>query len=167
MNKKLLVLSMLLIFSLALFCEMKIAVVNSAEVIQKTVKGKAILSELQQIGQEKQKRINALQNEIQSLRADLEKPLNAATKEEKQILLERKQTEYQRFIKDSQREFQRKQQQKMGLFQQQIMPLIKDYCEKEDYTLVLELNVNSPIVHFSESIDITDKIIQLVNEKAK
>lgn len=166
MIKKLFVLFVMLSFSLVIFAEVKIGVVNPAYVLENTTKGKRILDELKKFTQEKQQRMTRLQNEIKGLRNDLQKPLNAATKEEKSLLLQRKQTDLQRFVKDSQMEIQMKQQRTMVPYQKEIMPLIQEYCKKNNFTVVFDVS-GAGVAYFDEKIDISKDIVKLVNEKIK
>jgi len=166
MKKKVFMLVMVAVFGLTLLAEVKIGVVNPAYVLENTNKGKRILEELKELTEGKQKQMNRLQNEIKNLREDLQKPLNEATKEEKSILLQKKQTELQRFVKDSQSEIQMRQQRSMVPYQQEIMPLIQEYCEKNNFTLVLDVS-GAGVAYFDEAIDISPDIVKLVNEKIK
>lgn len=166
MKKKVLLLVIMSLFGIALLAEVKIGVVNPGYVLENTTKGKRILQELKELTEQKQAQMNRLQNEIKNLRDDLQKPLNEATKDEKNILMQKKQTELQRFVKDSQQEIQMRQQRSMVPYQQEIMPIIQDYCKKNNFTLVLDIS-GAGVAYFDETIDISEDIVKLVNEKIK
>ena len=166
MKKTIVVLSILVMFSFVLFGEVKIGVVHPMYVLQNSVKGKKIIAELELLGKKKQQAIEAIQNEIKSLSADLQKPLNSSTNEEKTLLLQRKQTAYQRVFQDSQAEMKREQGKKIGEFRQQIMPLIQSYCKEKNFTVVFD-GMATGIAYMQESIDISKDIVKLVDSKIK
>jgi Skp family chaperone for outer membrane proteins len=166
MKKTTIVLSILVMFGFALFGEVKIGVVHPMYVLQNSVKGKKIIADLEVLGKKKQQAMEAIQNEIRSLTADLQKPLNASTKEEKTLLLQRKQTKFKRVFQDSQAEVKREQGKKIGEFRKQILPLIHNYCKDNGFTIVFD-GMATGIAYMQETVDISKAIVKLVDSKIK
>ena len=93
MKKKLLLTIILLSFSLLVFSEVKIGVINAQKVIQQTSKGKEITARLERLGQKKQKEVEAMREQIKNLEQELNSPaLNAQTRDKKNLDLQRKRT---------------------------------------------------------------------------
>jgi outer membrane protein len=74
--------------------------------------------------------------------------------------------EYYR-LKTAELEDQKKKLTQSGSFREQVFNEIRYIAESEGYSMVLNLKDNSSILWYSPTVDITDKIIQNLQDKAK
>jgi outer membrane protein len=74
--------------------------------------------------------------------------------------------EYYR-LKTAELEDQKKKLTQSGTFREQVFDEIRYIAESEGYSMVLNLKDNTSILWYSPTVDITDKLIQNLQEKAK
>jgi outer membrane protein len=74
--------------------------------------------------------------------------------------------EYYR-LKTAELEDQKKKLTQSGSFREQVFDEIRYIAESEGYSMVLNLKDNDGILWFSPTVDITDKLIQNLQDKAK
>jgi Skp family chaperone for outer membrane proteins len=171
MKKSMTLISMLVILSLFTFGQttssskgIKIGVISPDRVVQNTARGKAIIESLNKLGRAKQQKIQNLRKELEDLNADLQKPLSTSAKEEKQLLIQRKQTALKRFVQDSQAEYQREFMKVKKKLYDEIMPIIKKIGKDKGFTIIFDITT-SGISYFDDKIDITNEVIIQVNAK--
>ena len=165
MKKTLIGIIIVFTFALFVFSEVKIGVINAQQVIQQTKKGKEITSRLEQLGQGKQKKVEAMREEIKKLENELASPaLNTETRDKKNMDLQNKRTELKRFIEDAQREMQQKSQTELSILRQDIMPVIEKIGKEKGFSLILDLTT-SGIAYFDRAIDITNDVIAEYDKK--
>ena len=70
-------------------------------------------------------------------------------------------------LKTAELEDQRKRLSQSGTFLEQVYSEIRTIAESEGYSMVLNLKENTGILWFSPTVDITDKLIQNLMEKAR
>lgn len=147
----------------------KIGVVDADIVIQKSERGKAFFEEYQAFAQSKKGEIDA---KIEEYRA-MEKDYNAKSgslSEDKRVemyqSLERYQTDIRRMQEDAKRESESKLSLGLEKFRKELAPLIRQVAQEKGLDLVLNYGPNSNMVYFSDTINITDAVIQKYNEQA-
>jgi outer membrane protein len=70
-------------------------------------------------------------------------------------------------LKTAELEDQKKKLTQSGAFREQVFDEIRYIAESEGYSMVLNLKDNTSILWYSPTVDITDKLIQNLQEKAK
>ena len=167
MKKSLISLMILLIGSGFAFSQMKVGVINTQKLVEDSVRGKAMIALLQNFTDSKQKRVKALEEEIQKLDKELMSPaLNQATRDSKTLTAQNKRKELQRFYEDTRAEIQQKQLTEMDKITKEVEPIIAAYGKSQKFTMILNHGPNNPLLlYFDDSIDITTAIIKLYDQK--
>jgi Skp family chaperone for outer membrane proteins len=167
MKKSILTIALLIVVAMSLSAQVqKIAVVNPQEVLQKSNPGKAIMAEMQAFGQEKEKQGMAFQTEINTLKKEISSPaLNADTREKKVATLAAKETNFKRFMEDSQREFQERQMKAMQKLQAEVMPILEEIRKQKGLSIVFDLG-SAGVTAFDPAIDITNDVVTAYNAKS-
>ena len=104
-------------------------------------------------------------DEIESMKDQLEKKALVMKEEERANLEEdyrKKLRDFERNYKDSQADLQKKDNELTGAIIKDLQDVIRDYGEREGYTLILEAT-NSAVLYGSKSADLTDAIMQEYN----
>lgn len=147
--------------------QLRIGVVDLFRVLNESEEGKKSVNELQNMLEARRKILEEKQKKIQSLREELEKKrsvLSEDARKSKEEEIERLVRDFQRTAADYQVEFQKKESEITQSMLKEIRQLINDFAQKEGYSLILEKA--EPIILFTTpEVDITDKIINLFNQK--
>jgi len=161
-NKGLLILLMMFVLVSAGFAQQKVGVVNSQEVLEKSVEGKKIMNRLQQKDKENQTRLAKFDEEIRKLETKLSTQRLTLTNEAMTQLssdLERNRTERKRFGEDSLRDMQELTQRLFQRIQTELMPIIEAVGKEKNLEVVLDL-ARSGLIYFNPAVSITDDVIQ-------
>jgi outer membrane protein len=112
-----------------------------------------------------QAQLKRQKDEIDSLKEQLEKK-SAVMKEDQRANLEdeyrRKLRDFERNYKDSQADLQKKDNELTGAIIKDLQEVIRDYGEREGYTLILEAT-SSAVLYGTKSADLTDDVMKLYN----
>lgn len=104
-------------------------------------------------------------DEIDSLKDQLEKK-SLVMKEQERGNLEdeyrKKLRDFERNYKDSQTDLQKKDNELTGGIIKDLQEVIRDYGEREGYTLILE-NTSSAVLYGAKNADLTDEIMRQYN----
>jgi len=106
-------------------------------------------------------------DEIDTLKEQIEKKAAGMKEGERGGLEEeyrRKLRDFERNYKDSQADLQQKDNELTGGIIKELQGIIRDYGEREDYTMILEAS-SSAVLYGSRSADLTDKILDLYNSQ--
>jgi len=161
-NKGLLILLMMFVLVSAGFAQQKVGVVNSQEVLEKSVEGKKIMNRLQQKDKENQTKLAKFDEEIRKLETKLSTQRLTLTNEAMTQLssdLERNRTERKRFGEDSLRDMQELTQRLFQRIQTELMPIIEAVGKEKNLEVVLDL-ARSGLIYFNPAVSITDDVIQ-------
>lgn len=140
----------------------KIGVVNSMEVLEKSIEGKKILSQLEQKNKENQDKIAKMDEEIRNLETRLSTQGMTLSNEALIQLrsdLEKKRTERTRFAEDSYREMQELQSRLFTRLQNELIPIIEKIGQDMDIDIIFDLR-NSGAIYANPRIDITEEVIK-------
>ena len=145
----------------------KIGTVNFEKIFNNSNAGKAARDTIKAEGQRMNADLEKIQNDIQSLQQVLGKDggaavMNETARENKQWELNRKIEEVKALKKRFDRKIQELQMRLINGVRQEVLGIINEYGKKEGYLLIME-DIN--LVYAPQSLDITDKIIQLYNSK--
>jgi outer membrane protein len=112
-----------------------------------------------------QAQLKRQKDEIDSLKDQLEKK-SVMMKEDQRANLEdeyrRKLRDFERNYKDSQADLQKKDNELTGAIIKDLQEVIRDYGEREGYTLILEAT-SSAVLYGTKSADLTDDVMKLYN----
>ena len=112
-----------------------------------------------------QAQLKRQKDEIDSLKDQLEKK-SVMMKEDQRANLEdeyrRKLRDFERNYKDSQADLQKKDNELTGAIIKDLQEVIRDYGEREGYTLILEAT-SSAVLYGAKSADLTDDVMKLYN----
>ncbi len=167
MKKTLIMAVTILTLSFYTFAEVKIGVINAQKVIASTKRGKEIQAKLENYGKSKQKKVEAMQNEIKELEKAIQSPaLNDASREKKNEELQAKKINLKRYYEDTQKELRKKYQNEMQTLQKEVMPIIDKIGKSKGFTLVFDLSI-AGISYFDTTIDITELVIKEIDSNYK
>ena len=160
MRKSLVFLSTIVITMLSLSVlaqQVKIAVVNPQQVIEKSKEGQRIKSTLQGFFDSKQTDINAKESELKALDEKLKDPKIADDKkEDMRAQFQQKLYEAQAFAKSSQDEMDNRSAKMKEDFGQKLDDVVKKYAASKNISLVIEKNL---CLYAADSLDVTLDII--------
>jgi len=143
----------------------KIGVINFQKILENSEAGKSAKKELTTEGQSMESDLKSRSDEIKALQQMLERDTGVLSKEardEKKWELDRKIDEAKALKKKYDRKIQELQAQLLSTIRQSLVSLIHEYGQKEGYLLIVE---DISVVYAPKSIDLTDTIIKLYNEK--
>ncbi len=148
----------------------KVGIINIQEAIIRTKDGQKAANDLQGKFQPKKNEIDRMNKEIEQLRSQLSRGANTMSEEQKQKLMreiDAKTKSLQRETEDAQAELDQEQQRIMGELGQRIMAVIDKYAQDNGYTLILDVSSQqSPVLYASNSINITDEVINLYDRNS-
>lgn len=139
----------------------KIAVVNSNEVLQKSSEGKKVMAQLQSKDSKAQADIAKLDEDIRVLETRLNTQRLTLTQEamlNMQADLQRKRTERTRFAEDQVREMEELTQRLFQRIQSELLPIIEAVGKEKNLDLIFDLE-RSGTIYFNPASDITAEII--------
>ena len=144
---------------------LKIAIIDIDRVLATSEMGKQLQAKLKTFADGVQKEGEGMANKAMDTQKKLQE--NAASLSETQIAAMRKelqdaQINIRRFEDDKKREVQRMQQEGLGKIQSKMRPVLGKVQEQFKYDLILSAN-DSAIIAWGPSIDITEKVIEMLN----
>jgi len=140
----------------------KIAVVNSQDVLEKSIEGKRVLSQLADQDKKNQDQLAKLDEEIRKLETRLN--TQRLTLSEEALLqlnsdLTKKRTERTRLSEDMARDMQELQYRLYTRLQNELIPIIEQIGKEKGFDLILDLG-RSGAVYVNPAIDITEEVIK-------
>jgi len=92
--------------------------------------------------------------------------LTPDAKAQKEREYQQKLKDFQRFTKDSQDQLQQQDSQFTHRILREVLDVVRAEGKKEGYTMILEKSESS-LIYADKSIDMTDQVIKLYNQKSK
>ena len=145
----------------------KIVYLNLDYIYQKSKPGKLILEELNQNKKLNIEKFKKKESEIRANEQDIIKKKNILSKEEfdaKARALNEEMKEYNKTREKTFLEFEKNKKKKLNEFLTKITPLIENFVKENSINIVLN---QKNLFIANKKFDITDKIIQIVNENVK
>lgn len=145
---------------------MKVGVMDTQEVMEKSKAGKAALEEIRNYSMTRQKIIEDDEQELRELQRILEDPnskLSESAKQEKQELFQTKLAAYERRIQDFNREILEKQRSMVEEYGKKIAEAAKVVAQKEGYTAILDKGneaVFRIVLYHKPALDVTELVIK-------
>jgi outer membrane protein len=149
--------------------QQKIGVVHIQGAIGSTKDGQKAAAELETKAAPKRKELENKQNEINSLKDQLQKGANTlsdAAKNELYRSIDQKTKALNRDMQDAQDEFQQEQDKILQGLEQKILAVINKYALDKAFTIILDVSNPLPVLWASNSIDITKDIIDLYDKES-
>lgn len=146
--------------------EIKIGYVDFKKAVSESDQGKDALGALEKMVTEKKEVIDAKGNEIKALDEELAKQATIMTPEtlkKKQAEREKMIRDYQRMVKDSEEDLQKKEIEYIQKISTELKDLLEKLGEKEGYTAIFEV-VEGGILYMPKGLDLTDRVIKSFNE---
>lgn len=143
--------------------EVKLAYVDVQRALNQCNAGKKAKAEFKVRVQNAESKLEHQQNELQSLKNELEKKGMLMNSDQRQNLedeYQRKLSNFQNSYKDSRQELQRKDAEMTGRIIHDLAQIIRTLGERDGYTMVME---KGSILWGAPSIDITDQVIRTYN----
>jgi outer membrane protein len=148
----------------------KVAVINIQAAIANTKDGKKAAEDLDARLAPRKKDLEKKQGDIQALRDSLQKggaAMAEAAKRELMANIDTKTKSYNRDLEDAQAEAQQEQDKVLQDLGQKMMAVIDKYSRDNQYALVLDVsNPQTPVLFASNTIDITQAIIEMYDKNA-
>ena len=147
--------------------EEKIVYLNLDYIYQKSIPGKLILEELNKNRKLNIEKFKEKESEIRATEQDLIKKKNILSKEEFDLKVRTLNEEMQKYNKSREKaflEFDENKKKKLNDFLVKITPLIENYVKENSINIVLN---QKNLFIANKKFDITDQIIQIVNENIK
>ncbi len=147
--------------------EIKIGFVDLQQVINASTKKKQAEEEYKKQVEEVTRQVDVFKQELTQLKEELEQQtefLREEAKRQKLDEISEKELEYNRFRKDSETRLKRYEQRIFEELLEDIGKLVVEYGKEHNYTAIFERQM---MVYVTESIDLTDVIIELYNSQAQ
>jgi outer membrane protein len=145
--------------------EAKLGIVDLQRALNEVDEGKAAKSQLEREFKEKQKQLDAKQDELKRLKADYDKQavvMSDQAKRDKQAELERKAQETQQLFVQLQSELSRREQEITGGIFEKMRTIVRDIADAEGINVVFE---RSNVLYAPASLDMTNELIRKYNAK--
>ena len=143
----------------------KVAVIDVQRVVTESDPGKEALRKLKELSDQKVQEGQALQQEVNTLRDQLNKQRFTLSEDKLQDLskqIEDRSIALQRFEDDAQRELNEARRRTLGALEERIMPVINEIGQERGLTLIFN-KYQSGLVYADQAVDITDDVIRRFN----
>jgi outer membrane protein len=151
------------------YAQQKVGVINIQGAIVSTKDGQKAAADLEAKAAPKRKAIETKQNEINSLKDQLQKGQNTLSEQAKNDLyrtIDQKTKSLNRDMEDTQAELDQDQQKVLNELGQKMLAVINKYALEKGYSLILDVsNPQTPVLWASTGIDITKDIIELYDKE--
>jgi outer membrane protein len=140
----------------------KLGIVNSNEVIQRSTEGKAVMAQLQDKDKDNSSKLAAMDEKIRDLETKLNTQRLTLTQESLLQLnsdLEKRRTDRKRFAEDSLKELQELRYRLFTKVQDEVIPIIEGLGKEKNLDIIFDL-ANSGAVYVNPAIDLTEEVIK-------
>jgi outer membrane protein len=140
----------------------RIGVVNSAEVLQKSIEGKNIVARLEEKNKTDQTKLANMDEDIRQLENKLNTQRLTLTNEAMMNMssdLDKKRTDRKRFAEDSSREFEELRGRLFDKITTEVTPIIEQIGKEMNLEVIFDLT-RSGAIYFSPTVDLTAEVIK-------
>jgi len=140
----------------------KVGLVNSMEVLDKSAEGKRVITRLQEKDKSNQDKLSKLDEDIRKLETKLNTQRLTLTDDALMQLtsdIDRKRTERKRFAEDYLREIQELRVRLFNKLQNELLPIIEQVGKERNLDIIFDRD-RSGAIYFNPSIDLTAEIIK-------
>ncbi|OGF62253.1 MAG: hypothetical protein A2Y62_14130 [Candidatus Fischerbacteria bacterium RBG_13_37_8] len=145
---------------------LKIGVVDAEKILRNSVEMQKAYKDIQTLIDKKSAELKKKQEDIAQLEDKYKTQASVLSSDARGQLEEKIRkgyTDIDKFREDSKIEIQTKETSALSEMEKKVSPLIQQIGNQENFTLILRKEM---VVFMSETIDITDKIVALLNEAA-
>jgi len=143
----------------------KLGLINSQKAFETSNEGKKAISQLLDKEQKIRNDIAKLDGQIQSLETKYNTQkltLAAETIIQMEVEINRKMTERKRYEEDATKDYQQLRANLFNRIKNEMVPIIQTTAREKGLDIVMDM-VESGVVYFSPSVDITDEVIKKYN----
>lgn len=143
-----------------------IALIDFQKILKDSSAGKFARQKINKRGQELEKNLKGMQDKIESLRGKLEKEalvMSEENRERKKREIRIKINDFKQKNEQYKKEFQQMRQEVINNMKKEVFDLAQKIGKSQGYLLILEKNT-AGVLYYSDSIDITGKVITKYNE---
>jgi outer membrane protein len=147
--------------------ELKIGYVDLQSALNMSTAGKAAKESLKERVQSYDADVQKRQDELKKLKEDLEKQamlLSEEARNAKERDYQQRVKDYQRFTNDIQDELQQTDADLTRKILEEIFKVVQEYGKQEGYSMIFE-KTESSLLYADESVDMTEKVIELFNKQ--
>jgi outer membrane protein len=140
----------------------KLGVINSQDILDKSVEGQRVLAQLQAADKKYTETITRLDDQIKQLQNRLSTQRLTLTPDAAaalQLDIQKKQTERQRTAEDAARAMQELQARTLDQLQREILPIIEQFRKEKGFDVIFDLG-KSGVVFMSPALDLTAEILR-------
>jgi len=144
------------------FAQVKVGVINSQDVLEKSTEGKKVLARLQEANNQNQTQLATLDEQIRKLQTELTTQRITMTEDAimaKNADLERKNTDRKRKGEDAYAGMQDLSQRLFKKIQDELIPLVEQVGREKGYDIIFDL-AKSGAIYWSPAIDLTTEVIK-------
>ena len=148
--------------------ELKIGYVNIQRAVGESKSGKAANEKFTVEAGRIRDNIMKEKESIESAAEMLQKQsamLTEDVRRSKELDMARRQRDYERMVEDQKSELQLKEAQLTGEILEQLIPIVRDYGKKHDFSIIFERS-ERVLLYANQSLDLTDKIIAILDASA-
>ena len=141
---------------------LKVGVINSQAVLEKSAEGKRVIARLQERDKTIQGSLTKLDDEIRLLETKITTQRLTLSEESLYNMntdLEKKRTDRKRMAEDYARDFQDLQLKLFNKVQSELIPIIEQLGKEKGIDLIFDL-AKSGAVYFNPAVDITEEVIK-------
>jgi outer membrane protein len=146
--------------------QLKIAVIDTEQILLNSQAGKAALDRLKSLRAEKEEQGKQMQSELEALRDRLNEGRLSLAEDrirEMEKELEDKAIALRRFQDDANRELNKERDSLLAQVDQKVMPIINQFGQEEGYDLIFR-KFESGLIFADEKADITAEVIKRLDE---
>ena len=148
---------------------LKIAYVDMQKALNQSEVGKEAKKTITQEVEKMEKSFSGKQKELEKLREDLEKRgavMSETVRKEKERDYQARLRDLQRLQRDYEDDLRRKDRELTERILKDLDGIVKKIGEERKFTIILEKN-QPAVVYISNTLDLTDEVIKILNEKRK
>jgi outer membrane protein len=157
-----------MVLSLTAVSAQNYMVVDSEKIFKSITSYNNALEQIEKLAEEYQAKVDAKFAEVESLYNSYisqRSSLSEYTRQQReQQILQREQeaTEYQESIFGSEGELMKRRMELIQPIQQRVFNAIESFSKQYGYDLVIDISANPTVLYYSEKVDFTQRIINLV-----
>lgn len=162
MRKTITLIALLGAFISAGFAQVKVGVINSQDVLEKSTEGKKVIARLQEADKQNQTQIANLDDQIRKLQTELNTQRITMTEDAimaKNADLERKNTDRKRKAEDAYASMQDLTQRLFKKIQDELIPIVEQVGKEKGFDIIFDL-AKSGAIYWSPAIDLTTEVIK-------
>ncbi|MGH9362653.1 MAG: OmpH family outer membrane protein [Thermoanaerobaculia bacterium] len=142
--------------------QLKIAVIDTEQILLNSATGKKALAELKKVQEQKEGELRARQQEIKDLQTKAQEgrlSLSQDKLSELEKQLEDKLISARRLQDDATRDLNKRRDEVLAQIDQKVMPIINQLGKEGGYTMIFR-KFESGLIFVDEAVDITQQVIQ-------